>query len=527
MKNHKYLFLAVLLFAVSCDKDFEEINTNPFFPTQTEIGPLFNSVIESLQLGWNEQLYMHNNELYPVTQLAASSGNVFDNPTIGTEDMWQNYYGALTNIRELERRFDGFEGNQEILNNVRAQLKIILAYKTFRMTDIFGDIPFLEAGKGFQGVENLEPKFDSQEEIYKFLLNDLEAATKLINLLPQPTTADNEAYIAFESFDNLFNDDMRLWQKFANSLRLRHAMRMVEKDAAFAEPIIQDILENNLPLIEKGEDVVLSPAVLNWQKQSTHWSFREHKKMRLGTTVWKALSNSDDANGSGIYDPRTYIWFEPNNNDEWVPYPQFPDENTPASGGFPYQGLRDEVYNLKGNDNIYSPLNYYLIRDEAYIPEIILTSAEVNFIKAEAYERGIGVTADATNVLSFYSAGVVNSIDFWQKIMQNTPIWTNKSQTLDINQQFAFTNRPEVEVFSAPDKLARIYKQRWLDAVRQPWEAYALTRRTQMTPREGDFPEHYRMAYPPSEQTNNPNQWAEQVNKMGEDSERVKVWWMP
>ena len=48
------------LFSSSCDKGFEELNENPFFPTQTDIGPLFNTVISSLRLGWNEQFYLHN-----------------------------------------------------------------------------------------------------------------------------------------------------------------------------------------------------------------------------------------------------------------------------------------------------------------------------------------------------------------------------------------------------------------------------------------------------------------------------------
>ncbi len=524
MNNYKYLLIGVLIFATACEKDFKELNKNPFFPTQTEIGPLFNSVVESLQLGWEEQLYIHNNELYPITQQAATSGNVFDNPTIGTENMWSNYYSALVNIRELEKRFDEAEGDAELLNNVRAQLKIIKAYKTFRMTDIFGDMPFFDAGKGFQSIENLEPKFDSQEEIYKFLLTDLEDAFKLIN--PQAATATGEAYVSFGTFDNIFDDNMVMWGKFANSLRLRHAMRMVEKDRPFAEAIIKEIIENDYPLIERGEDVGLYPALLDWQKQSTHWSFREHKKLRMGTNVWNAISESDELDGSGIYDPRARIWFEPNNNGEWAPYPQIANNDTPASGGFPYQELRDAVYDLKGNDNIYSPLNYYLIRDEAYIPEIIMTAAEISFIKAEIYERGIGVPANANNVLTFFNEGVVSSITFWQNLMTNTPIWENKAPVLSEGEMFTVVNHPDVEVFSASDKLNRIYKQRWLDAMRQPWEAYALSRRTQATPREGDFPEHYRMAYPPSEQINNPTEWANQVSKMGDDSESVKVWWM-
>ena len=49
--NNKYLILIVICLGLSssCTKDFEEINQNPFFPTQTDIGPLFNTLVNSLR----------------------------------------------------------------------------------------------------------------------------------------------------------------------------------------------------------------------------------------------------------------------------------------------------------------------------------------------------------------------------------------------------------------------------------------------------------------------------------------------
>ena len=84
-----------------------------------------------------------------------------------------------------------------------------------------------------------------------------------------------------------------------------------------------------------------------------------------------------------------------------------------------------------------------------------------------------------------------------------------------------------MDIFSADNKLERIYKQRWLDNFRQPWEAYSLMRRTNnQTPHEGDVIQHYRFAYPPSEVENNPDEWQAQVARMGMDTKDVKVWWM-
>lgn len=528
MKNciRYFVLSGLLFFSVSCEKGFEELNRNPFFPTQTDIGPLFNSTVESLKLGWNEQFYLHNETLYDLTQLAALTAATFQNITIGTEEVWSNYYSALANIRELEKRFDEYEGEPEALNNVRAMVKTILAYKTFRVTDLFGAMPFFDAGKGFQDIDLIKPAFDSQEAIYEFLLEELKWVDENINILPNPKTAGGEDYLSFAGFDHLFNNDMLRWQKFANSLRLRHALRMVEVDPDFAEPILKEVLDNNRPLIEEGEDVGLFPGDLAWLNLSVNWSFREHKKLRLGSNVWHQLSADDATDGSGIYDPRARIFFETNNDDEWVPFPQIPDADTPPSGGIPYQTHRDINYYSKGSGNIYSPFNYYLIRDEEYIPEIIMTSAEVKFIKAEIYFRGLGVAADEDLTISEYTLGVAESIQFWQNIVSNTPIWVNAPPILTEGQIYGVINNPRISIFSAEDKLEYIYAQRWLDAFRQPWEAYALGRRTGATPREGEIPEYYRFSYPPSEAENNPDNWMDQVSKMGEDSPRIKVWWM-
>lgn len=530
MKNILYIFL-LLLTAASCTKDFEEINRDPFSPTQTSVGPLFNNVVGGLQLGWNEQFYLHNERLYGVTQLGAKFAIGFDNVTIGTEEVWSKSYDALVHLREIEKRLDEAaaaeeEVDGEVLNNIRAQVKILLAYRMFRLTDLFGDVPFFAAGQGFQDLEALRVAFDPQEDIYKFLLAELKWAEENIRLPAEAISTNGFPYLTLGSFDNLFGNDMQHWRKFANSLRLRHALRMHDRDPGFAAPIIQDILQNNLPVIEEGEDVVMLPSAQDWRNEGVHWSFREHKKLRMGETIWSLLSENDSPDGSGIFDPRARIWFETNNDGDWAPFPQSPDANTPAEGGIPYQEHRDISYDVKGLDCIYSPFNYYLIRDDTDIPEILLTAAETNYIKAEAYLRGIGTPVDPSQAETEYILGIVSSMKFWQGIVENSEIWVNKPPLLSQSEIFAATNHPRLDIFNAEDKLELVQTQRFLDAFRQPWEAYALQRRLGgNTPTTGTPQVHSRFAYPPSEIENNPENYGAQLARMGEDSPAVKVWW--
>jgi len=517
----------------SCDKDFENINQNPFDPTETSMGALFNTVIASLRMSNEEQLYLNNETLYPITQQAALSRSSFPAFSVGTEVVWRNYYQALAHIRTIEDRIAEMETEiePESINNVKGMLKIITAYKTFRITDMFGDIPFFDAGRAYQGLEFSRPKFDEQEAIYKFLLEELKWASNNMVATGNPTTASGTPYAALGNFDTLFGEEIFLWIKFANSLRLKHALRMVEKDPTFAEPILQEIINNDLPLIQDFEDVMMHPARQGWSRTSSHYGYYNgtgpfNSGLRLGTTIWNQLAEGEGL--SNIIDPRTFLFFEPNNEGKWAVYPQIPDDNTPESGGGPYAIVRDANHAFKGQSNIYAPVNYYLIRDEQDVPEILMTAAEVYFCLAEVHQRGLGIPADASTTTGFYNLGVVTSINFWQNIRSNSTIWENTSQpNLTQGQMFALTNHPKLNISDADEPLKKIYTQRWIDAFCQPWEAYSLLRRTGQTPKTGEIIKHFRFPYPPSEGIDNSENYETQIAKMGSDSETVKVWWMP
>lgn len=529
--NFKLLIVVFLISLYACDKNFENINQNPFDPTETSIGALFNSVIASLRMSNEEQLYINNETLYAITQQAALSRSSFPAFTVGTEVVWKNYYQALSHIRAIEDRIAEMEVTiePEALNNIKGMLKVISAYKTFRITDLFGDIPFFNAGRAYQGVEFSRPAFDRQEDIYKFLLEELKWAANNMVATGNPTTQTGTPYVSLDNFDTLFGETF-LWIKFANALRLKHALRMVEKDPDFAKPILQEIINDNLPLIQDYEDVLMHPAKQSWSRTSSHFGYFNstgpfNSGLRLGSTMWNELADGEGV--SSIIDPRVFIFFETNNAGSWSVYPQLPNTNTAESGGGPYAIVRDANYSFKGQANIYAPVNYYLVRDEQDVPEILMTAAEVYFCLAEVHQRGIGVPIDELTASGFYNLGVVASINFWQNIRSNSSIWENTTLPyLTQGEMFALTNHPKFNIADAENSLQKIYTQRWIDAFCQPWEAYSLLRRTKKTPNEGETLQHFRFPYPSSEGIDNAENYAAQVARMGEDNEKVKVWWM-
>jgi len=538
MKRYISLFILPLLITVnSCTKDFEEINTNPQGFTTASDGSLFNGIIESLVLTGNEQFYINNEILYKQTQLAALTKEAWGNYTIGTEALWENYYKILPSVRELEKRFDVAEPSASV-TNMKAMLYIAFAYKTFKMTDLFGDMPVSKAGYGFQSLEDLHPKYDTQREIYLSMLDKLRVADSLIN----DTTLQVEPFLSFKSFDKLFKGDLSMWRKFANSLRLRYAMRMVNREPEMAGSIISDVIGNNRPVLlgydftsPVLESACLWPAAAGFKNESLNWSFREHNNLRMGTNLWHQLSANDNADGSGIFDPRAYIFFEPDGNNLWSPYPQLPDMTTPSSGGVPYGEHRDDAgnFNIKGENCIYSPFNYFLIRDQDYIPIIFMTGAEVHFIKAEAYLRGIGVAQDRDMADIEYMNGINTSVEWWRNVAESSQLPLSGLKFKDMVSIPQNLNAAKVlmhfgswNAISDEEFLGFIYTQCWIDMFRQPWDAYALSRRTGMTPREGDALSHFRMPYPPSEKQYNTENCNEAISRQGDDSPQSKLWWV-
>jgi len=524
MKNIKltYILCAFLLcFSTGCDKDFGDINTNPLAPSDVADGALFNSIVASLRLGWNRQLFLHNEVLYDVTEQAVVTAKTFGNVSGGAEDVWSNYYTALKNAKELYRRFES-EADPEIGNIMKAQLDIIMAFKTFQVTDLFGDIPYEEAGEAFGEEPVIQASYTKQEDIYKSLIADLENAVAVLSGGGQTTLGNN--FNRYASFETLFNDNTGLWLRFANSLQLRYLVRMFEKDPDFVNPRVRDLIQNGADILVQDGDVLMLPREQIWLNLGVNWSFREHNKVRMGSTMWEYLTEDDE-----LIDPRLNIFFETNVNDEWVPFPQVPEANTPQSGGEPYsKDRRDAAYENKGDGNIYSAVNFYLIRDEIDIPEILMTSAEVKFLLSEIFLRGIGVDADIFLAKSNYELGMFQSLDFWQNLMIESQIWVNKPTIFSSGELFGVLSNPKYALDlngSIEENLEKIYAQRWVDSFRQPWEAFSLLRRTNSLPRTKPTNNFHRFQYPPSELAFNTENYQAQVNEMGGDETSIKLWW--
>lgn len=537
MRKHFYLFITVLAVTLisSCKKDFDEINKDPNGFTGASDGALFNNIIKSLHFGWDEQLYVNQSVLYKETQQVAIPFIRWSNYSIGTEDIWRNYYSLLPNVRELENRFSALDTSTGEVKNMQSMLIILKAFKTFKVTDLFGDIPYFEAGKGFQNFNLLYPRFDTQQSIYLSLLNDLRWASD--NIAVNSTT--EEPFLTFKNFDNLFSGDMKQWRKFANSLLLRYSMRMVNKEPALAGSIIKDIIENNKPcfgvndfgqlVLGNNEVAMLMPSQLGFRNESKGWAYNQSREIRMGSLMWQYMSKHDSTDGSGIFDPRAYYFFETNNYNKWIAYPNDPPASLQPDGGEPYDYQRDNFYSVKGTNCNYSPVNYYLARDMDNVPDVLISGAEVLFLRAEAYHRGIGVSKDIGMATISFLDAINFSLNFWENTMQKSKLPSGVTFQTNITVPSTvnfFSVQQNIEFFTASeqDQLKEIYRQQWIEFFRQPQEAFALSRRTGLTPHIGPPATINKFPIPPSEVSNNLTNWLNSYAN-GDDLTQ-KVWWM-
>lgn len=516
---------AVTVMAGSCNKDFGDINKSwdnkVYDPT---IPAMFNGITASLRTpGAAGTVY--SSFLYQGTQLAAmyaSGGYRLDN-LIG--EFWSNYYSTLSNSIRLLQLIEA-DPNAAKMNNVKAMIKTMMAYKALNTTLLFGDMPYSQAGRVYEGPEFYRPTYDSQADIFTAAIGDLNSAVTEFS--------NNPDEISLGGADVLFKNDISKWVKFANSLALRYAMIMRDKNPTVADPIIAAALSK--PLLEDGESFGLFPAQVPDMFNNRRGYYDGNAYVRMGSTMWDAMSDSDNPDGSGIFDLRTRIFFEPNRAGEWRPYPQAPNNDTEpelaAEGANnPYAESRLTQWAIDGTYK-YSPFNFYYVRDEQ-IPDLFITSSEIHFLKAEIYNRGIGVPADPAAAKMHYEEGIKESVKFWYKTANSSGIWAvNKPAAEPTETEMtAMLTHPEVAYSDNPaSALSQIYKQSWIALIHQPIEAWNLQRRTnRATPNVPLAPtspviDFNRFLYPTTEIEANFENWESATG--GADNITRKPWFM-
>ena len=289
MKTMNKLFLGLGFCAglVSCS-DFDEVNTNPTAAGEEYVKPQYalNNSIGQAQMnpGTAERVVVYN-----WASAARICGEMsFLNVGRYSDDYTSAYYypdlsasikNATLAITAVENQLEAATTpahEKEFFPHVKQFARISRAYLIREFVDNFGPYPI----ESFLG-EN--PVFNSEKDDYEFILKELKEAAAAINTSVLPVEAEGKC----DPFDNVKYDPVK-WQKYANSLRMRLAMRLSNIDKATAQAEFEDAAKGNKILT--ADDMFAVKENDGWDVFSGVYT-RSFDDQVLSSTVANLLTN--------------------------------------------------------------------------------------------------------------------------------------------------------------------------------------------------------------------------------------------
>ncbi|MCG8475834.1 MAG: SusD/RagB family nutrient-binding outer membrane lipoprotein [Cytophagales bacterium] len=223
--------------------------------TKTKTGSLFvdddllmrGALVNIHTSRYFEYYFLHAEEIPFWTRMwtGSLSQEIFTQPNDAT--MWSRYYGQRQDpVRDLLYKYEKAE-NPEQYSHRKAMMLILDAFNTHINTDLYGASPYTKAFTARKvGEEIFYPEYDSQELIYKTLISNLTLATQLLQKKGEQLT--------FENADMIWEGDPVKWHKFANSLKLRLAMRISKASPALSKSACQEVLADPVGIMNSDED---------------------------------------------------------------------------------------------------------------------------------------------------------------------------------------------------------------------------------------------------------------------------------
>jgi hypothetical protein len=517
MKYNKFLglsFVAALALSSSgCStEDFLDVNTNPNNPSSVPPSVLLSSTAVTTA-------FSNNNEINRITSLlvqhiagAANQATSYDIYNIrgGLDNQWQfeQYAGALENAQEMIRVAD--LGNSPAYAGIG---KLLKAYNYAMMTDLWNDIPYSQA---LRGLNNLQPRFDKQEDIYKG--NQALEIQSLFDLVREGLADLDKTSTLTPSAANdpVYAGDLTKWKKMGNTLLLKLANTISRREPALAKTVIDQVLGNPANYISSNADdfqVTFGNTVGN---QNPTYAFNNLNRLDDQLLSQRLLDSMRTKN-----DPRLPFFFTTTPTPNTTVTPQINSTGTVTTLPGATAGTFLTFTGFQNGNNIAAPnrpLGYrskpgiYQTGTTGEAPVRLLTNFQTLFIRAES-ALVLGTTG--------------NPQTLYQEAIRASMI---KAGVTDAAVTAYFAANPAVANLTGTtqQKLNKIITQKWIAWVGNGYEAYNDYRRTGY-PRlalalnaQGDDPSAIpvRFVYPASELSGNANNAPNPV-----PGTNVRVWW--
>lgn len=475
------IYISILLLLTvpfsACKKTIDKDYLNPELSTKPIISGFFTAMLNSDRVRpayWNLRTFFFPNvSVYAQTTTFDNVPTAYQSIDGYLGNYWSDFYypssngsGPMALYRAMQSAYNGLSTADKAAQEVYMQAAtIVLAERAAKMIDMWGDIPFSQAGNLETASVIKNPVFDDEKTLYYTLIGNLNDAATYFG----SAQLSGNVQAAFAKADILLKGNLSQWQAYANSTRLRLLMRTSYYDEATAKTAVTTMLSNpaSYPLIDGGNSGNYSPANSDvlLQPLTTTTSSTLYSALTEIDSYWatdyKLNTMMLPANDPRI--PVIYDKYGQTVNGTFVPnkaYKAMPITYTSAQ--------QDTAFSK------YSIVDSTTFLNNVKMPGIVITASEVNFLKAEAYERwGLGDAAAA------YNTALAQSITFYYYLNSVGGGTVPAPAATDIT---AFQNSASVSYASAPDqthKLALIYSQKWLHfGFLQSDEAWSEYRRT-------------------------------------------------
>ena len=525
-----FILIAIMtLSTISCDtSQLHDLNINPQAVNEIDLNFLFSNALLGTASGgatgdnrfidWRTNIGFFG---HAVQHLANGGGGGIANGDKYTDNFevnlapWEWWYeGQLKLIREIEKQTSEEEGGYAVgryPNTVEAS-RIIKAWTFHKLTDYYGSIPMTEANQGIEGI--FFPKYDNQKFVYEqaaALLQD--AASKISNSNPDD---------GFAFADIIYGGDADKWKRFANSVLLRMGMRVSNVDPAMANSMVTAAIAGGV--MQSNDDNAWIPLALTpseWRNQNgisrAFWPGDGGQRSFLSKTLVDFLKGPD-VNSVDDDDPRLMIFS--GGIAEWTATDWIPLDVDPLNQkGMPNGYFQAELDSIEGGpiryEETYSRINILMLDDDE--PYQLMNYAEVEFLLAEAAERGIG---GATDAQMHYENGVRAAMQQYTAYDASFVVDDPAVEAYLANFPYGVT-KPALEM---------IYDQMWVNGFFNWWESWSNWRRTgfpALVPTQhpssvtgNQIPR--RLLYPNSEIATNPD---EVLGGTSPNDYLTRVWW--
>lgn len=519
--KRNFLCLLVILFSfASCTKNFDSINQDPNHPTKVEPDFLFtSSILNTMNLYGGE---MNRVVFFNYTQQYSGFQGDFEryNYAPSSDDKyWSSTY--ITCLQPVHQIIMNYKDDSAYQNRVLIA-RIWEDFVFSNTVSIWGDIPMDAALNGDPTVP-----YTKEQDVYYKIITDLKGIADSINL-----SGDSYSSTA----DKIYGGDLLKWKKFANTLRLRLAMRISNDapngDPEFAKKVVEEISQDEENTITSDDET----ASAVWGTTSDSWSYLYDYVVY---TYSAHVSTIPVLCESLVYytvpynDPRIEIYAQPAKQG-----PQegnYFGQNISYGGGGPYaSGILNPHTGLKQDD--YSYIGARFLKPDAEC--VFLSDAESSFLKAEAALKGWWGNSSAE---SYYYDGINASFKHYgltseqAATYEETPgiKWGTASDTVGREAQFWDWMHISTSYIAEGDYFGQIIIQHWLAIPMQGVDAWALIRRTRALDFEPQFATYdgnyaylpQRIPYPPGEYSTNPAEVQKAVQAMGgSDDLFTKLW---